>query len=197
MRIEAPKEFVDLSIENITLTFLIDYKTSKTSFHELLGQCAMLAQTEIATQRLLVNLQLMDPAVAPSDAEQSSFQHHQIAAREAKTSTLEHAAPVLQLCLNVAQPWISRKSSQAVLTRESDKQTHLIYKFRYSLSKPFKFPQLPRQKLMRMRDLILNVVDIQIPLSVTILDPALKLRPHLPCIFDLFKRVVYMLAVQF
>lgn len=51
----------------------------------------------------------MDPAVASSYAEKSSLQHHQIAAREAETSTLEHAASV-QLSLDIANSRISSKS---------------------------------------------------------------------------------------
>lgn len=84
-----------------------------------------------------------------------------------------------------------------MLSCESNQQPHLVDKFCDSFAKPFKFPELSCQKLMRMHNLILDMVDIQIPLSVTILNPALKLRPHLPGIFDLFKCVVYMLAVQF
>lgn len=106
MGIEAPKKLVDLPKQNISLSFLIYHKASKTSLHELLGQRSMLTQTEISTQCLLIYLQLMDPAVASSDAEQSSLEHHQIAARKAETSTFEHAAPVLQISLNIAYAWI-------------------------------------------------------------------------------------------
>lgn len=56
MCIEAPKKLIDLSKENIALSFLVDYKAGKAAFHELLGQCAMLAQTKIAIKRLLVYL---------------------------------------------------------------------------------------------------------------------------------------------
>ena len=84
-----------------------------------------------------------------------------------------------------------------MLSGKSDQQPHLVNKFGYSFGESLKLPELPCQELVRMRDLILDVIDIKISLGVAVLDPALELRPHLPRVLDLSERVVHMPAVQF